>query len=390
MREGWEIKAFEDCLDKIKKTPKIPKNQFLSEGNFPIISQECDYINGYWDNDKDVLNVEKPVVLFGDHTKIVKYIDFNFVLGADGTKVFLPIKKINSKFFAYQLQSLDMPSLGYARHYRLLKNVNIVIPPLAEQKQIVAIFDEAFAAIDRARANIEKNIENAKELFQSKLNDIFAQKGEGWEVKKLGELGAVQTGTTPPTNDKKNYGNFIPFVKPAHFNPDGTIDVGDCMLSESGLAKGRLFPKNSILMVCIGATIGKTGFSPIPVSSNQQVNALTPNRGYNPKFLYYSMISCELQKQVLDEGKGSQATLPIINKTKWSNLNIRIPKSEDEQKEFVLLLDSLKNEALKTKDLYQRKILQLDELKKSILQKAFSGELTGGAKELDKALKEVA
>src|SRR5690554_1049267 len=121
MKEGWEILDFEKCLSKVPSTAKIPKKKFLEEGAFPIVSQEEEYINGYWDNEDDVFKVEKPVVLFGDHTKIVKLVNFDFVKGADGIKVFLPKEDINSKFFAYQLQSLELKDLGYARHYRLLK-----------------------------------------------------------------------------------------------------------------------------------------------------------------------------------------------------------------------------------------------------------------------------
>lgn len=79
MKEGWEIKDFEDCIEKVQNTTKIPKKKFLNEGIYPIISQEDDFINGYWNNANDVLVIERPLVIFGDHTKKVKYIDFDFV-----------------------------------------------------------------------------------------------------------------------------------------------------------------------------------------------------------------------------------------------------------------------------------------------------------------------
>ncbi len=122
----------------------------------------------------------------------------------------------------------------------------VPIPPLSEQKRIVAILDQTFTAIDQAKANIEKNIENARELFQSKLNEVFSQKGEGWEKKKLETVGVIQTGTTPPTKDKANYGDYIPFVKPAHFSSNGEIDAGESKLSRDGIKKGRLIKENSV------------------------------------------------------------------------------------------------------------------------------------------------
>lgn len=259
---------------------------------------------------------------------------------------------------------------------KTVSNTAIPIPPLSEQEEIVEVLDKAFAAIDQAKANIEQNIANAKELFQSKLNQIFSPKGEGWVEKTLKDIGTVQTGTTPPTKDRSNYGDYMPFVKPAHFRRDGSINHGDSMLSESGLSKGRLFEARSVLMVCIGATIGKTGFTEIPVSSNQQINALTPSDDYEAKLLYYALISPFVQKQVMEVGKSAQATLPIINKSKWEKLRINLPIDVSEQRDIVKTLVDLKDQTMKVESHYQTKLDSLDELKKSILQKAFAGELT--------------
>ena len=295
------------------------------------------------------------------------------------------LESINNKFLYYQLLSpiqfnkIMNQQSGTALQQvtiRQLKNIEVSYPSLTEQKRIVAKLDECFEAVDKARANVEKNLNNAKELFQSQLNEIFSQKGDGWVDKILDEIGEIQTGTTPSTKDKSNYGDFIPFVKPPHFKPDGSIDAGNSMLSESGLKIGRLFPPNSVLMVCIGATIGKTGFTETAVSSNQQINCLTPNENYYPKLLYYGLISPFVQKQVADIGRGAQATLPIINKTKWQGLSINIPESKSEQNKIVKQLDDLKSQTQSLESNYQQELEALDELKKSILQKAFRGELT--------------
>ncbi len=246
---------------------------------------------------------------------------------------------------------------------------------LSEQQQIVEKLDTAFELINRAKANIEKNIQNAKELFQSKLNQVFSEKGEGWEEKRIKDLGKVQTGTTPPTKDLDNYGDYIPFVKPAHFNKNGQIISTDSFLSEKGVAKSRLINANSILMVCIGATIGKTGFTEIDVTCNQQINALTPNKDYDHKFLYFGMISRVFQDNVLSQGKGAQATLPIINKSKWESLSLNINKDLNVQREIVSMLEELSAQTELLQQKYQQKLINLEELKKSILEKAFKGEL---------------
>ena len=88
--EKWEEKTLHEVLNKVKYTSKIQSKLYKDKGKYPIISQEDVFISGYWDNPSDVYHVKHPTVIFGDHTKVVKYIDFDFVLGADGVKVLDP------------------------------------------------------------------------------------------------------------------------------------------------------------------------------------------------------------------------------------------------------------------------------------------------------------
>jgi type I restriction enzyme S subunit len=129
-------------------------------------------------------------------------------------------------------------------------------------------------------------------------------------------------------------------------------------------------------MVSIGATIGKTGFTNVPVSSNQQINALTPSKDYEARLLYYALISPYVQNQVMEIGKSAQATLPIINKSKWEKLKVNITLDKKEQLSIINLLDNLNISSNEMKKIYTSKLESLEDLKKSILQKAFAGELT--------------
>lgn len=382
MIKGWTIAQLGEICDILDNLRKPITKKDRVEGEVPYYGA-----TGILSYVKDYLFDEQLVLLGEDGAKWDSGDNSSFIITGktwvnNHAHVLRPKRNIIcDDWLVYYLNHQDLtdfvsgmtvPKLNQGN----MRKIQIPIPPLQEQQQIVAILDEAFAAIDQAKANIEKNIANAKELFQSKLNAIFSQKGDGWEEKQLSELGKTQTGTTPPTNDISNYGDFIPFVKPAHFNPDGSIDSGDSMLSESGLKKGRLFEANSVLMVCIGATIGKTGFTEIAVSSNQQINVLTPNENYEPKLLYYALISPFVQKQVLIEGKGAQATLPIINKSKWEKIRVFVPTEKLLQTKIINLLNDINASSKNIEVMYKAKLVQLDELKKSILQKAFSGELT--------------
>ncbi|XHX75737.1 MAG: restriction endonuclease subunit S (plasmid) [Stenomitos frigidus ULC029] len=160
---------------------------------------------------------------------------------------------------------------------------------------------------------------------------------KGWAYKKINEIGKVQTGSTPQTADKANYGDHIPFIKPGDFLKDGSLTYKNQGLSEQGLRNARLVERDSVLMVCIGATIGKVGFTEQEVVTNQQINTLTPLHGDSAKFIFYQMLTQDFQQKVLS-GAG-QATLPIINKKKWSNLSLHLPHPL-EQKRIVAIVDN--------------------------------------------------
>jgi type I restriction enzyme S subunit len=191
-----------------------------------------------------------------------------------------------------------------------------------------------------------------------------------WKTDKLSSLGITQTGSTPKTSIKENFGSAIPFIKPANFYSDGTIDYDKDGLSEIGLACSRLITKNSILMVCIGATIGKVGFTSTNVTANQQINSLTLHDGLYPKYFYYAMLDDNFKHKVIHSS--GQATLPIINKTKWSNLKINYPDDIEEQKRIVALLDTVFADLEQTRAKTEQNLKNARELFDSYLQQVFN------------------
>ena len=108
MTVAWTSAPFESCIEPVRYTRKVQRNEFREAGAYPIVSQESDFVNGYWDDEADLFRVARPVVIFGDHTRTLKYVDFDFVLGADGVKVLLPQPFLLPKFFYYQLQTIDL------------------------------------------------------------------------------------------------------------------------------------------------------------------------------------------------------------------------------------------------------------------------------------------
>lgn len=399
MKQGWEIKKLGEVC-KLTNGYAFQSKEYTDDGYFVIrIGNVQDgyielnnprYIKLSEEKQKKFILSEGDILvsLTGNVGRVgeIKEEHLPAVLNQRVAKISLNSKSLQKAYLFYFLTSeyfiteLIKAGRGAAQQNISttdIENLIIPIPPLPEQQRIVSILDEAFAAIAKAKANAEQNLKNAKELFESYLQGVFEKKGDGWEERKVNEIGNAQTGTTPKTAEKENYGDFIPFIKPADvdFSGIGDIRYDNEGLSEIGLKKGRKMESGSILMVCIGATIGKVGFAECEVSCNQQINSLTVKKEFEPKFIYYAMTSKEFQEKVLLEGKGAQATLPIINKSKWENLTLSFPKSKTEQQTIVRQLDALRAEIQKLEAVYQKKIDDLEELKKSILQKAFAGEL---------------
>lgn len=353
MKEKWIELDFENCLSKFPSYNKIPKKQFLDSGKYPIISQEKDLINGYWDKTEDLIKIKKPIVVFGDHTKVLKYIDFNFVVGADGVKIFEPIDLIDSKFFMLAIKSLKLDDLGYARHYRILKQHKINFPSLPEQQAIVEKLDFVFDAIEKAKANIEKNIENAKELFQSKLNEII----------NLNE------------NDKKLLGD-ISQIKTGKLNSNAMIEGG---IYNFFTCSREIFKINNYAFDCEAVLLaGNNASGDFNVkhfegkfNAYQRTYVITSN----PKIL-----NLKLLKYILEGYLANFKRMSIGANTKFlkidmiKNVEIGLPNIIEQEK-IVADIDKLSLQTKLLVEKYKHKLANLEELKKSILEKAFKGEL---------------
>ncbi|MDO4948824.1 MAG: restriction endonuclease subunit S, partial [Bacteroidales bacterium] len=128
--EGWERKSVGDMLTKISRTKQIPSNEYLKNGNIPVIDQSRNFIAGYT-NDKDsIVDVTTPMILFGDHTRVLKYLPFSFARGADGTQLILSnnLKRLPQSLFFNTLIEIDLSNYSYARHFKYLKAEQILIP----------------------------------------------------------------------------------------------------------------------------------------------------------------------------------------------------------------------------------------------------------------------
>jgi type I restriction enzyme S subunit len=374
MKSAWHTQPFEDCIEQVTYTQKIQRQDFLDHGAYPIVSQEEDFVNGYWDNEADLFKVTTPIVVFGDHTKVLKYVDFDFVLGADGVKILQPREFLLPKFFFYQLQTANLDSLGYARHYRLLKELAIAYPGHPEQQRIVGILDEAFDCLVTARANAERNLRNARALFESQLQSIFTERGEGWVEKRLGNISRINYGYTESASPEMVGPKFLR-ITDIQDNKVDWSSVPYCPIEASDYPKYKL-ADGDIVFARTGATTGKSYLvadPPESVCASYLIRVQVDRAEMLPPFVNLFFQTQAYWDNIRTGVSGSAQG--GFNATKLGELVIPFPRSKADQQSIVAKLDAISAETQHLESLYQRKLAALDRLKKSLLHQAFTGNL---------------
>lgn len=246
-------------------------------------------------------------------------------------------------------------------------------PSLEVQENIVELLDEALEQIEQSKANIKKNIENAQELFQSKLDAVFLQKGNDWEEKKLGELATVEYGYTDKSTTEGDYR----YVRITDIDNNGNLIAKDIKyIKYSKEAEKFILKDKDLLMARTGATFAKvllhndiepSIFASYLIRINFQEKIENELYWYFSKSRYY-------WKQANDLSSG--AAQPHFNGAALKQLVFLYPKSMIEQERLINIFEGFSSETQEIEEIYSKKLLNLDELKKAILQKAFAGELT--------------
>ncbi|HOP22143.1 MAG TPA: restriction endonuclease subunit S [Gammaproteobacteria bacterium] len=288
-------------------------------------------------------------------------------------------EKVNNDYLFYFLLKQESEIVGNSGavfnsiNKTQIGNIPIPIPSLTEQKQIVAILDKAFAAIDQAKANIEKNIQNAQELFQSKLNQIFSQKGDGWEEKTLGEVCDILGGGTPSKKNESFYGGSIPWATVRDMNHD-ILTQTDHSITDEGLknSSSKIISKNHVV-IATRVGLGKICKLKQDTAINQDLKGLVPNEKYNilNDFIFWWFKS--ISQKVIDAGTG--ATVQGVKLTFIKELSFPLT-TKNEQERVINTMNAFSKDTEALLNTYSNKLSSLEELKKTILQKAFVGELT--------------
>lgn len=183
--EGWEWVHLPDIYCSISESSrKIKSSEILPEGKYPVIEQSQEFISGYCNNECLLIKLNNPVIVFGDHTRNIKFIDFDFVVGADGVKILSPIL-ICERFFFWQLRSFKLDVRGYARHFKVLNSCLFTLPPIAEQERIVEKVSSLMSLCDQLEQQSLTSLDAHQQLVETLLGTLTdsqntAELAENW------------------------------------------------------------------------------------------------------------------------------------------------------------------------------------------------------------------
>ena len=388
----WDVVDFKNFFNSVgAKKYQVQKSNYLTNGSYPIIDQGQKFIVGYSDEDDKVYKNTNGVIVFGDHTRIIKFIDFDFVVGADGTQLLKSTDGINQKFSYYVLSNKELTNLGYSRHFKLVKEMKFPLPPLKEQEKIADILSTADDKIDAIASQIQK----AETLKRGLLQKLLSE-GIGHSEFKDSELGKIPASweVIPfiELADKKVKHSFTggPFgsdLKSEHYTNEGVRviqlqNIGDgsflnhdfVYTSEKkaeALKTCQIYP-NDIILAKMAEPVARACIIPNIESKylmcSDGIRLHIDKSKYDTHFIFQSINHNRFRNIAIARSTGT--TRLRIGLTALKKIPIATPPLE-EQRQIAEILSTAdeKSEVLRAK----KQMYEI--LKKGLLQKLLSGEV---------------
>jgi len=377
MKTDWQSLSFEDVVsDESGGNIKTLQSEFQAVGRFPIVDQGKELIAGYTDDPDRVCKAPLPVIVFGDHTRCFKFVDFPFCMGADGVKVLRPRIEMHEKYLFHYLRSLHLPNAGYDRHFKYLKRTKVKLPPLAEQRRIATILDQTEAL----RAKRRQALAQLDTLTQSLFFDLFG--GRKFPEESIGDLLASGNllhhkdgnhGSLYPRSD--DFGETgVPFLSAKAITDDGRIDEALVeWLREDKASQLRIgWIASGDVLLAHNASVGKVAlydgrFERALIGTS--LTAFRPNPvRVDSQFLAAALCSPMFQRQLeKNMGQTTRNQVPITAQRELCIIAPPLPL----QREFAAQVSAV--ERLKTSQ--WASLAKLDVLFASLQHRAFQGEL---------------
>ncbi|OUQ83548.1 hypothetical protein B5E48_02050 [Massilimicrobiota sp. An105] len=317
--------------DKTKYGTKLKTDEYEEQGKYLIVDQGQELIAGYTDK-KEGFFSELPVIIFGDHTRILKYIDQPFYIGADGVKILrCKFQNANYKYLFYALKNVYIPNTGYNRHFKWLKQSSIKYPDSVTQNRIVKILDTVSSIIELQK----KELDQLECLIKARFVEMFGdpiKNDKGWKQVKLMDLGLLARGISKhrPRNAVELLGGPYPLVQTGEVaNADTYITSYLSTYSELGLKQSKMWPKGT-LCITIAANIAQTSILTFDACFPDSVVGFIAGERVETVFVHYwfSFLQSSL------EALATQVAQKNLNLKTLSNVEVIVPPIQL-QSEFV-------------------------------------------------------
>lgn len=395
----WKWVKLGDTCKKISLNGiKVKQKEYLETGKYPVIDQGQELVGGYFDDEGLVVPDEPPYIIFGDHTKVKKFIHFKFIAGADGVKVLKPHNIYEPKFFFYLLHVVKIPDKGYARHFQFLEKAEIPLPPLTEQQRIVAKLEELFSELDEGLASLKTAAQQLKTYrqavlkwaFEGKLTNDHVNEGElpaGWKWVKLGEVIEKPKYGTSKKCDYKFQGKAVLRIPNIG---NGLIDNSDLKFAQFDQSEVETYSlqEGDLLTIRSNGSVDLVGKCALITKRDEgylyagYLIRLRPLKNIlNPKYLLNVLSSSPLRNQIESKAK-STSGVNNINSDELKSLIIPLCPLE-EQHRIVQEIESRLSVCDKLEETLAAALRQAEALRQSILKQAFAGKLVA-PKESDK------
>ncbi|AVO42405.1 restriction endonuclease subunit S [Simplicispira suum] len=367
----------EVVTDVTAQFTKIKASDYQRQGQYKIIDQGKGPVAGYTDDVRLVNGKLLPVVVFGDHTRALKYVDEPIALGADGAKaLWVNPDLASARYVYYYLRSVQIKEAGYSRHFKFLKEVEIPIPfkdgapDFDDQIRIAHLLGKVEGLIAQRKQHLQQLDDLLKSVFLEMFGDPVRNE-KRWDKPALKAFGKISTGNTPPRNDPANYdGDFIEWIKTDNITGDAVfVTPAIEHLSEVGAKKARTVTNGALLVACIAGSvesIGRASLTDRTLSFNQQINAIQPGEDVNPLYLYglFKLSRAYIQRHAT---KGMKK---ILTKGDFEKIKLIKPPIEI-QNDFAVVVEKI--EGIKSR--YQQTLSDLEALYAALSHAAFKGGL---------------
>ena len=364
---------FDDIfIDETKLGTKLKTDEYQDFGKYPIIDQGQELIAGYTDRE-DGLFREVPAIIFGDHTRIIKYVDTPFFLGADGVKVLCcKLLDANYRYLYYALRNAKIPDTGYNRHFKWLKEVQIPYPDSQEQARIVSVLDKIEKIIDRKK----KQLQALDDLVKARFVEIFGDpvaNSSGWNQAALHEVTSkIGSGATPRGGKESYQAEGISLIRSMNVH-DGQFEYKDLahITDEQAEQLENVTVKpHDVFINITGASVARSCIVPddvLPARVNQHVAIIRCKQDcIHPVFANNLFLNDRFKGLLLDIGESGGATRQAITKQQLEALLVILPPMELQEQ-----FGSFVSQVGKSKVAVQKALNETQTLFDSLMQKYF-------------------